>query len=83
MDMYLPPITQAFEQAARIACNKLNQDADELIDMPHPFIAGVTKSAPRWVSVATQMGNLAIMMTSMQEAAQTAVAVQQFMSGKH
>lgn len=77
--MNLPPITQAFEQAARIACTKLGADADEMIVVPHPLLAGVTESVPRWVSVATQMGNLAVMMTSMQEAAVNAVAVQQFM----
>ena len=78
-----PPITQAFERAARIACNKLGQDPDDMIAMPHPVLAGVAEHVPRWVSVATQMGNLAIMMTSMQEAAQTAVAVQRFMNGQH
>lgn len=77
--MDLPPITQAFEQAARIACTKLNVSPDETIVMPHPLLAGVTENVPRWVGIATQMGNLAVMMTSMQEAAVNAVAVQQFM----
>lgn len=77
--MNLPPITQAFEQAARIACTKLGVSPDDMIVMPHPLIAGVTENVPRWVSIATQMGNLAVMMTSMQEAAVNAVAVQQYL----
>ena len=46
--MNLPPITQAFEQAARIACTKLGVSPDDMIVMPHPLIAGVTENVPRW-----------------------------------
>lgn len=65
----------AFEQAARIACGKLNLDPDTMTEVPHQTLAGVTERHPRWVGIAQQMVNLSIMLTSMQEAAITAAAV--------
>lgn len=77
--MTLRPATAAFEQAARIACGKIGVDPDTQIEVPDQVFAGVTKTVPRWVSVADQMVNLAVLMTSMQEAAMTGLAVNALM----
>lgn len=71
----MKPEILAFEQAARIACGKLNLDPDTMTEVPHQTLAGVHDTLPRWVGIAQQMVNLSIMLTSMQEAAITAAAV--------
>lgn len=61
-----------YEPAARIFCQMQEQDADEEMEVPHPFIKGVQMTRPAWHFAAENMINLSQMLTAMKQAAMMA-----------
>jgi hypothetical protein len=58
----------AYKLAASIFCRKMGVNPDQLIQAPHPTIAGVVVNIPFWYTIAGSMLELAAMLRSMKEA---------------
>jgi hypothetical protein len=57
-----------FERAARIFCGMNDQNPDELMDVPHPMLAGVKLPRPAWHFAAETMINLSQMLSALNQA---------------
>lgn len=60
---------RAMEPAARKLCNKQEKDPDQMLEEPHPNVAGVMVPVPQWAIAARELVYLSQMLTSLKEAA--------------
>lgn len=71
MQIYFDHLTP-YEPAARIYCTMNDQDPDQEMEVPHPFIQGAGLKRPAWHFPAENMINLSQMLTAMKQAAKQA-----------
>lgn len=69
MDLDFQHLTP-LEPAARIFCAMNQQDPDEEMQVPHPFLQGIPLKRPAWHFAAENMLNLSQMLAAMKQAAQ-------------
>lgn len=60
---------RAMEAAARLLCIKQEKDPDQMLQEPHPNVAGVMTPIPQWAIAARELVYLSQMLTSLKEAA--------------
>lgn len=60
---------RAMEPAARLLCIKQEKDPDQMLEEPHPTVAGVQVPVPQWAIAARELVYLSQMLTSLKEAA--------------
>lgn len=66
------PQLAPFETAARIYCEKVGMNPDDVTRTPHPLIAGMAVEQPVWHSVAERLRDLSMLLTSLRAAAEKA-----------
>lgn len=57
----------AYQVAARLYCQKTGANPDEMLQLPHPQLAGVSVQVPLWYTIAERMFGLALLLRCISE----------------
>lgn len=72
-----------FERAARIYCEKMDINPDDVVRVPHPIVVSSFVEYPRWVDIAERIVEFSIIMSALAQAKAEAKAAELKKDGEH